>query len=115
MSILVLGIILMVLSKYYNFFKKTLNLIIIIMCVCLSLSQVWLFATPWIVAHKVLLCMWFSRQEYWSGLPFPSSGDLPNSGIEPRSHALQEDDLLFELLGIAFNSTVNITAIHNGL
>ena len=40
--------------------------------------------------------MGYSRQEYWSGLPFPSSGDLPNQGIEPRSPALQADSLLSE-------------------
>ena len=43
--------------------------------------------------------MEFSRQEYWSGLPFPSSGDLPNPGIEPGSPALQVDALPFALLG----------------
>ena len=43
--------------------------------------------------------MGFSRQEYWSGLPFPSPGDLPNPGIDPRSPALQADALLFELPG----------------
>ena len=43
--------------------------------------------------------MEFSRQEYWSGLPFPSPGDLPDPGTEPRSPALQADSLLFELLG----------------
>ena len=48
------------------------------------LSHVWLFATPWIVACKAPLCMGFSRQEYWSGLPCPPPGDLPNPGIEPR-------------------------------
>ena len=59
--------------------------------------------------------MGFSRQEYWSGLPFHSSGDLPNPRIEPRSLAFKEDALPFELLGIAFNSTVNVTAILYGL
>ena len=49
------------------------------------LSCVRLFATRWTVANQVPLCMGFSRQEYWSGLPFPSPGDLPNPGIEPRS------------------------------
>ena len=49
------------------------------------LSCVQLFATTWTVAHQVPLSMGFSRQEYWSGLPFLSPGDLPNSGIEPRS------------------------------
>ena len=45
------------------------------------------FATPWTVAHQAPLSMEFSRQEYWSGLPFPTSEDLPNSGIEPTSLA----------------------------
>ena len=56
-----------------------------------SLSRVQLFVTPWTVAHQAPPSMGFSRQEYWSGLPFPSPGDLPNSGIEPRSPALQAD------------------------
>ena len=47
-----------------------------------SLSRVWLFATPWTVAHQAPLSMGFSRQEYWSGLPFPSPGDLPAPGID---------------------------------
>ena len=47
-----------------------------------SLSRVWLFATPWTVARQAPLSMGFSNQEYWSGLPFPSPGDLPNPGIE---------------------------------
>ena len=48
-----------------------------------SLSRVRLFVTPWTVACQAPLSMGFSRQEYWSGLPFPSPGDLPNSEIEP--------------------------------
>ena len=48
---------------------------------------------PWTVACQAPLSMGFSRQEYWSGLPFPSPGDLPDPGIEPRSPALQADDL----------------------
>ena len=56
-----------------------------------SLSRVWLFATPWTVACQAPLSVGFSRQEYWSGLPFPSPGDLPNPGIEPRSPALYTD------------------------
>ena len=55
-------------------------------------------AIPWNVACQALLSMKFSRQEYWRGLPFPSPGDLPNSGIEPGSPALQADSLLTELL-----------------
>ena len=52
--------------------------------------------TPWTEDHQALLSMGFSRQEYWSGLPFPSPGDLPDPGIEPVSPTLQADALLFE-------------------
>ena len=52
--------------------------------------------TPWTVAHQVPLSMEFSRQEYWSGLPFPSPGDLPDPGIKPGSPALQAGSLLSE-------------------
>ena len=58
-----------------------------------SLSRVQFFATPWPVAYQTPPSMGFSRQEYWSGLPFPSPGDLPNPGIETRSPALQADAL----------------------
>ena len=58
-----------------------------------SLSHVRLFVTPGTVAHQTPLSMGFSRQDYWSGLPFPSPGDLPNPGIEPRSSTLQADSL----------------------
>ena len=58
-----------------------------------SLSCVRLFAIPWTVVYQASLSMGFSRQEYWSGLPFPSPGDLPDPGIEPRSPALQADAL----------------------
>ena len=61
-----------------------------------SLSPVRLFATPWTVAHQAPPSMGFSRQEYWSGLPFPSPGDLPDPGIEPRSPAFQADALTSE-------------------
>ena len=61
-----------------------------------SLSRVRLFETPWTVAHQGLPSMGFSRQEYWSGLPFPSPGDLPDPRIEPRSPALQADALTSE-------------------
>ena len=57
------------------------------------LSHVRLFATPWTVAFQAPPSMGFSRQEYWSGLPFPSPGDLPNPGIEPGSPTLQADTL----------------------
>ena len=57
------------------------------------LSRVPLFATPWTVDYKAPPSMEFSRQEYWSGLPFPSPGDPPDSGIKPGSRALQADTL----------------------
>ena len=57
------------------------------------LSCVQLLATPWTVTHQVPLSMEFSRQEYWSGYPFPSPRDLPNPGIKPRSPARQADSL----------------------
>ena len=61
-----------------------------------SLSCVRLFATPWSIAHQAPLSMGFSRQEYWSELPFPSPGDLPNPGIELRSSSLQAAALTSE-------------------
>ena len=58
-------------------------------------------ATPWTVACQAPLSMGFSRQEYWSGLPFPSPGGLPNPGTEPGSPALQADSLWTELCGMS--------------
>ena len=63
------------------------------------LSCVRLFATPWTVTHQAHLSMEFSWQEYWSALPFPSAGDLPDPGIEPGSPALQADALPSEPQG----------------
>ena len=70
-------------------------------CYCLyhvlkwkSLSRVWLFGTPWTIQS-----MEFSRPKYWSGNPFPSPGDLPNTGIKPRSPTLQADSLPAETPG----------------
>ena len=76
------------------------------MCVCMLsyFSCVRLFATLWTVAHQAPLSMGFSRQEYWSGLPCPSSGDLPDPGIEPVSlvsPALQAGSSSTELPGKA--------------
>ena len=59
------------------------------------LSRAQLFATPWTVAYQAPPSVGFSRQEYWSGLPFPPPGDLPNPGIEPGSPALQADAVAF--------------------
>ena len=65
-----------------------------------SLSRVWLFVTLWTIQS-----MEFSKPEYWSGLPFPSPGDLPNRGIEPRSLTLQADSLPAEPRGKPLNSS----------
>ena len=69
------------------------------MKVCWLLSRAGLFATPWTVACQASLSMGFSRQEYWSGLPFPSPGALPNPGIKPEFPALQADSLPSEPQG----------------
>ena len=58
------------------------------------LSPVRLFVTPWTVAHQAPLSVGFPRQEYWSGLPFPSPGDLPHPDTEPAPPALQADSFL---------------------
>ena len=58
-----------------------------------SLSHVRLFVTPWTVVYQAPPSIGFSRQECWSGLPFPSPGDLPDPGIEPGSPTLQADAL----------------------
>ena len=67
-------------------------------------------ATPLTVAYQAPLSMGFSRQEYWSGLPFPSPGDPPDPGIEPRSPALKADALLSEPPG---KSPIIITQYKN--
>ena len=72
------------------------------LCICFIVryfSCVQLFATPQMVAYQALPSMGFSRQEYWSGLPFPSPADLPKPGIKPGSPALQTDALPSEPLG----------------
>ena len=70
-----------------------------------SLSPVQLFATPWTVACQALPCMGFSKQEYWSGLLFPSPGDLLDTGIEPGSPTLQADSLPSEPPGKTYQSS----------
>ena len=64
-----------------------------------SLSRVRLFVTPWTVAHQMPLSIGFPRQEYWSGLPFLSPGDLPDPGTEPVSPAWQADSLPLSYAG----------------
>ena len=68
--------------------------------VVLSLSCVQLTATPWTVARQASLSMGFSRQKYWSGLAFPSPGDLPNPGIEPASLVSCIGRQILELLSL---------------
>ena len=65
----------------------------LLLCVLSRFSRVQLFAVLWTIACQAPLSMGFSRQKYWSGLPFPPPEDLPNPGIEPRSPALQADSL----------------------
>ena len=85
--------------SYYSIFKfLTFDMTFWFECVLSSFSPVWLFATPWTVAHQAPLSMGFSRQEHWSGLPCPSPGDHPNSGIEPKSTS-QAASLLLSYLG----------------
>ena len=62
-----------------------------------SLSRVLLFVTPWTVAYQAPPSMGFSRQEYWSGLPFPSPGAFPDPGIEPWSPTFQADALTSDI------------------
>ena len=59
-------------------------------------GRVQFFGTPWTIAHQAPLSMRFSGQEHWSGLPCPPPGDLPNTGIKPRSPTLQADSFLTE-------------------
>ena len=68
--------------------------------------------TPWTVARKALLSMGFFRQEYWSGLSFPSPGDLPNPGIEPRSPALQAGALPSEPPGKLLRDSIFSNSIN---
>ena len=73
-------------------------------------------ATPWTVAYHASPSMGFSRQEYWSGLPFPPLGDLPNPGIEPQSPTLQTDALPSEPPGKLYVlAIVNSAAMNNVL
>ena len=67
-------------------------------------AQLCLNLTPWTVAHQAPLFVEFSRQEYWSCLPFHSPGNLPNPGIKPESPALQADSLLHEPPGKALHT-----------
>ena len=87
---------------YYDFYFHAFAMCVCVcvcMCVCVSHSVVSDSVAPQTVAWHTPLSMGFSRQEYWSELPFPSAGDLPDSGVKLRSPALQADSLLTELPG----------------
>ena len=74
-------------------FSAFLIITILVLLLLSRFSHPRLFATPWTAACQAPLSMGFSRQEYWSGYPFPSPGDLPNPGIKPRSPTLQADSV----------------------
>ena len=84
--------------RFFFFDDGHSDLIIVLICE-VTQSYLILCDPPWTGACQAPPSMEFSRQEYWSGLPFPSPGDLPNPGIEPRSPALREDSLLYESPG----------------
>ena len=71
------------------------------------------FANTWTVAHQAPLSMGFSRQEYWSGLPFPSPGGLTDTGIKPGSPALQADSLPSESPGKPINHCSSAKILNN--
>ena len=80
-----------------------------------SLSRFWLFVTPRTVDNQAPLSMGFSRQEYWSGFPFPYPGDLPNPGIEPVSPTLQADALYlshWESLSLCLSLSLSLSLPH---
>ena len=75
------------------------NRTLTILCNVCMLSHVRLFVTPWTVAHQAPLSMGFSRQEYWSGLPFPSPGIFPTQGLNPHLQHWQVNSLPLHHLG----------------
>ena len=83
-------------SEYLSSWLDTINSKSLSVCEGKLLSRVRLFATPWTIANQASPSMGFSRKEYWSGLPFPFPGDLPDPGIKPRSPTLQADALTSE-------------------
>ena len=87
------------------YFSPSQHLLFSILCECAQLlSHVWLFETPWTVTHQAPLSLGLSRQEYLSGLPFPTPEDLPDPRTEPRSPALQVDSLPSEPVCISSNT-----------
>ena len=70
-------------GKANDIAKFSLIRVCVCVCVCVCTQSCLIFEIPWTVIHKAPLCMGFSRQEYWSGLPFPLPGDLPHARIKP--------------------------------
>ena len=97
------------------FSVSSYGLLIMTLLCAYSLIHVQLFVIQWIVASQVS-CPWgFSRQEYWSGQPFPSPGYLPNPGIKPRSPALQADSLPAEPQGKPKNTVAGSLSLLQGI
>ena len=88
---------------------------LVLCCSVLSCSVVYDPLTPWTIAPQALLSLGFSRQEYWSGLPCPPSGDLPNPGIKPRFPALQVDSLPSEPPDKPKNTGVGSLSLLHGI
>ena len=82
---------------------------------CLVSQSCPISVTPWTVAHQAPLSMGFPRQEFWSGLPSPTPGDLPNTEIEPRSPTLQEDSLPSEPPGKPMNTELGSLSLLQGI
>ena len=86
-------------SLLFDIIIRSYYLVVNLSTETVSCSVVFDFAIPWTVACQEALSMEFSRQEYWSGFPFPSPGDLPNPGIESWYLTLQSDSLHLRHLG----------------
>ena len=93
--------------------KGNPDLLLPVGCCCCLVTQSPTLVTPWTVACQASLSTGFSRQEYWSGVPFPSPGDLPHPGIKPRSPALQADSLTTEIWGKPSLHIIAYTPIQN--
>ena len=91
-----------------HWMNRLLWVVVVVVVVAKSCPS---FAILWIVTWQAPLSMGFSREKYWSGLPFPSPGDLPDPGIEPRSPALQAHDLPTELWGQPLGSMDILTIL----
>ena len=78
-----ISILMYIVAKMWKIMKISSKISLYLSCACV-LSYVWLFVTPWTIACQASLSTEFSRQEHWSGLPFPTLGALPDPGIKPK-------------------------------